>query len=62
MVEVGLSAKKATDGPFEMYTDINSKITQYNKIRGFFRIVLVMEVICFFIDLIATINTGSYNY
>lgn len=52
--------KKASDGPFEMYTDIDSKIAQYNKIKNFFKVALVIEIICFFIELIGTIKTGSY--
>lgn len=51
--------KKASDGPFEMYTDLESKITQYNKIKNFFRVALVLEVICLFIELMATLNNGS---
>lgn len=51
--------KRASDGPFEMYTDIDSKISQYNKIKNFFKVALVIEILCFFIELMATISTGS---
>lgn len=51
--------KRASDGPFEMYTDIDSKIAQYNKIKNFFKVALVIEIICFFMELMATISTGS---
>lgn len=54
--------KKATDGPFEMYTDADSKIAQYSKIKNFFKVALVIEVICFFIELMAAINTGYYVF
>ncbi|MBU3190895.1 DUF2812 domain-containing protein [Clostridium bowmanii] len=54
--------KMASDGPFEMYTDIESKITQYNKIKNFFKVALVVELICFFMEAMATINTGSYIF
>jgi len=54
--------KKASDGPFEMYTDVQSKITQYNKIKNFFKVALIIEIICFFMELFATINTGSYLF
>ena len=54
--------KISSDGPFEMYTDIESKITQYNKIKNFFKVALVIEVICFFMEGMATINTGSYIF
>lgn len=51
--------KKADDGPFEMYTDIESKIGQYNRIKKFFQVALIVEVICFFIEIIAAVNTGN---
>jgi hypothetical protein len=54
--------KKALDGPFEMYTDAESKIAQYNKIMNFFKVALVIEVICFLMELFATINAGSYIF
>lgn len=54
--------KKASDGPFEMYTDVESKITQYNKIKNFFKVALVIEVICFFMELLSIINTGYYIF
>lgn len=54
--------KKAADGPFEMYTDVESKIDLYRKIMNFFKIALVIEVICFFIELKATIQTGSFMF
>jgi hypothetical protein len=54
--------KKTADGPFEMYTDRESKIAQYSKIGKFFKIFLIIEIICFFIELMATINTGDYIF
>ena len=54
--------KKAADGPFEMYTDVESKIAQYRKIKNFFKVFLAIEIICFFMELMATISTGSYIY
>ena len=54
--------KKATEGPFEMYTDVESKIAQYSKIENFFKVFLAIEIICFFMELLATINTGSYIF
>jgi hypothetical protein len=54
--------KKASDGPFEMYTDLESKITQYTRIMNFFKVFLVIEVICFFIEVIATLTSSSYVF
>lgn len=54
--------KKTVDGPFELYTDLESKIAQYTKIRDFFIVFSVIELICFCMELIATISTGYYVY
>lgn len=54
--------KKTEDGPFEMYTDTESKITQYNKIMKFFKVALTVEIICFLMELIATIKTGEFIF
>lgn len=54
--------KRASDGPFEMYTDKESKIAQYNKIKNFFKVALVIEILCFFMELMATIRTGSHIF
>ncbi|BCZ45044.1 hypothetical protein psyc5s11_11110 [Clostridium gelidum] len=54
--------KKIEDGPFEMYTDMESKITQYSKIMKFFKIFLAVEIICFLMELIATIKTGEFVF
>ncbi len=51
--------KKAIDGPFEMYTDIASKIEQYKRIKHFFTIGLIVEAICFCLELNAALRTGS---
>ena len=54
--------KKTADGPFEMYTDIESKIMQYKKIRNFFIPVTILEICCFFLELTVTIATKSVVY
>lgn len=54
--------KKAADGPFEMYTDAESKINLYRKIANFFKIFLVIEAICFFMELSVTIRTGDFIF
>jgi hypothetical protein len=54
--------KKTSDGPFELYTDVESKITQYNRIKRFFKIGLLVETICFFIELQAAARNGSLDY
>ncbi len=49
--------KKAEEGPFEMYTDIDSKINQYRRIKNFFQAFLILEVICFLIEINAALTT-----
>ena len=54
--------KKATDGPFKMYTDKESKIAQYSRIGNFFKVFFAIEIICFFMELMATIKTGDFIF
>lgn len=51
--------KKSSEGPFEMYTDQESKISQYRRIKKFFFVALIIEIICFFMELNAAIQTKS---
>jgi hypothetical protein len=51
--------KRASEGPLEMYTDSESKIAQYNRIKKFFRLGLLLEIVCFMIEINAAIRTGS---
>ncbi|MDK2867087.1 MAG: hypothetical protein PWP51_2453 [Clostridiales bacterium] len=38
-------------GKFELYTDVDSSIAHYTKIRRMFIVVLAIEICCFFIEL-----------
>lgn len=40
--------RRAADGPFELYTDVESTIEHYTKIRRMFKIVLILEIFCLF--------------
>jgi len=51
--------KKAADGSFEMYTDIESKIAQYRRIKNFFLVGLIIEMFCFFVEINAALSTSS---
>lgn len=44
--------KKAADGAFELYTDVDSQIEHYTKIRNMFKIISIIELICFVIEVI----------
>lgn len=43
--------KKAAQGEFQMYTDTESRIESYTKIRNTFKIVTLMEAVCFGVEL-----------
>ena len=45
--------KKTADGPFVLYTDVDSQITHYTKIRNMFKVAAIIELICFYIELFA---------
>lgn len=51
--------KRAGDGPFEMYTDAESKIMQYKKMEKFFTVVLIIELIVFVMEFMAAMRTRS---
>ena len=43
--------KPAADGPFELYTDPESMIEHYTKIRRMFKAVTILELVGFFIEI-----------
>lgn len=43
--------KKASEGKFELYTDVESSIEHYKKIRRMFKVVTIAEMLCIFIEL-----------
>ena len=47
--------KRAADGPFEMYTDIESKIEHYKKIRRLFQAVTLAELAFFIFEMICAV-------
>lgn len=47
--------KRATDGSFEMYTDADSKIKHYKKIRNMFRVVTLIYLALFIFEIICAI-------
>lgn len=51
--------KKAEEGPFLLYTDVESNIEHYTKIRNKFKIAATVEAICLFIEVLAALR-GSH--
>lgn len=45
--------KKASEGAFELYTDVESQIDHYTKIRNMFKVVTIIELICFVMEVMA---------
>lgn len=48
--------KKAQDGPFVLYTDVESSIEHYRKIKMMFKICAALELLLFFIELFSALN------
>lgn len=51
--------RKASEGPFELYSDAESKIAHYTRIRRFFLGAMVFEIICSLTELNGALQTGE---
>ncbi len=51
--------KKSADGPFELYTDPESMIAQYTRIRNFFKVFVIVELLLLFFELFVFLKTGE---
>lgn len=54
--------KPATDGEFELYTDVDSSIEHYSKILKMFKIVTIVELLCFMIEVLAAMNGATVGF
>lgn len=54
--------KPASEGEFELYTDVESRIEHYTKVRTMFKVVLATELVCFLFELFAAVNGVSVGY
>lgn len=54
--------KPASEGPFELYTDVDSNIEHYSKIRRMFKGAAVLEIICLFLELFAAIEGVAFAW
>lgn len=48
--------KPADEGEFQLYTDVESSIEHYSKILKMFKVVGILEIICFFLELWGALN------
>ncbi|MCI8790237.1 MAG: DUF2812 domain-containing protein [Lachnospiraceae bacterium] len=51
--------KKAAEGPFALYTDVESNLDHYRKISMMFKMCMVLEMVFCFIELIAALNGNA---
>lgn len=54
--------KRAADGPFELYTDVESKIEHYRKIRRMFKAVTILELIGLFMEIFAGMTGTDFAW
>lgn len=52
--------KLASEGEFLLYTDVDSSIEHYTKIRTMFKVVTILELICFFIELVCAMEGNKW--
>ena len=54
--------KPASEGEFKLYTDVDSQIEHYTKIRRMFKIVTIIDIICFSMELLAAAGGAHFGY
>ena len=52
--------KLASEGEFQLYTDVDSSIEHYTKIRTMFKVVSIIELICFFVELVCAMEGNTW--
>ena len=54
--------KKKSDEPFVLYSDVESKLAHYQKIRFLFKVATIVEMICFLLETLAAANGTRFAY
>lgn len=54
--------KPAQEGEFQLYSDIESSLRYYTKILILFKVVSIVELICFYLELFAGANGVRFGY
>ena len=54
--------KRAADGPFELYTDVDSQIEHYRKIRRMFKAATIIELVVLFTEIYAGMTGGGVGW
>ncbi len=52
--------KRAAEGPFELYTDVESTIEHYTRIRNLFKVATAVEIACLVMEFLAVLNGSSW--
>ena len=51
--------KRANEGEFVLYTDVDSSIEHYTKILKMFKVVTILELICFLVEVLGAMNGAA---
>ena len=54
--------KLTADGEFELYTDVDSSIEHYTKILKMFKVVTIIELICFFVEVLGAMHGAGIGF
>ena len=54
--------KRTADGPFELYTDVDSQIEHYTKILRMFKVACILEIICMLIEVAGGISGNPVGW
>lgn len=54
--------KLTADGEFKLYTDVDSSIEHYTKILKMFKVVTIIELICFFVEVLGAMNGAGIGF
>lgn len=54
--------KLTADGEFELYTDVDSSIEHYTKILKMFKFVTILELVCFFAEVLGAMNGAGIGF
>ena len=52
--------RRVEEGPFELYSDVESAMNHYRKIRTMFKIVTAIEIMCFLVEIVVILE-GAVN-
>ena len=54
--------KPAADGPFELYTDVESEIEHYKKIRRMFKVMTIIELCALFVEIFCGLDGNNFGW